>query len=253
VQSLTAVARLATLAAMSEGTKALRAVKLWDAWGGALARSDGDLAALLAAATPRISAKKPATRLRLGLRHRPEHGQLTLDLRVDFGGAPRAELELDGSIHRQNAVIGDASTSEWSAVGFGGKYVELRMIHEGVPKLMDAVYARSTFLPRLPALGEVARIVGLESAIDVALGSAQRIHFEVRQGKDERPAFESMGFALTDDRGAPFTADDEGLWQETHGPNAGWPCGVAWRRDDDIIHNNGTASFGAGARRIFHR
>lgn len=116
---------------------------------------------------------------------------------------------------------------------------------------MDAVYARSTFLPQLPTLGEVARVVGLETAVDVALGSAQQIHSEIRQYKDEGPAFERMGFALTDARGALFT-EDEKKWEDIHGPDAGWPRGVAWRRDDDVILNE-TASFGAGARRIFPR
>lgn len=237
---------------MSEGTKALRAVRLWDTWGRVLARGGDDLAALLADLSLRITARKPATRLRLSLRHQTAAAQLVLELRVDFAGAARAELELDGVVHRQDAVLTGDSTSEWSTVGFGGKYVELRLIHEGVPKLMNAVYARSNFLPPLPALDEVARIVGLETAVDVALGSAQRIHFAIRQHKDERPAYERMGFALTDARGAPFTEDDERRWEELHGPEAGWPRGVAWRRDDAIIVHE-TASFGAGAGRIFPR
>lgn len=235
---------------MSEGTKALRAVRLWDAWGRALARGGGDLAALLADASPRIAARKPATRLRLSLRHPPAHAQLVFELRVDFAGAPQAELELDGVVHRQDVTLPGESTSEWSTVRFGGKYVEFCQLHESVPKLMDAVYARSTFLPQLPTLGEVARVVGLETAVDVALGSAQQVHFEIRQ--HEGPAFERMGFALTDARGTLFTEDDEKRWEDIHGPDAGWPRGVAWRRDDDVILNE-TASFGAGARRIFPR
>ena len=237
---------------MSEGTKALRAVRLWDAWGQVFARGGGDIATLLGDASLRISARKPPTRVRLGLRHAATHGQLVLELRVDFAGAARAELELDGVVHRASAVIDGEGTSEWRAVAFGGKYLELRVIHEGVPKLINAVYARSTFLPQLPALDEVARISALETAVDVALGSAQRIHFEVRQGKDERAAFARMGFELTDASGGPFTDEDEALYQDIHGPNAGWPRGVAWRRGDAMICND-TASFGAGAGPIFRR
>jgi hypothetical protein len=237
---------------MSEGTKALRAVKLWDAWGRALARGTCDLAALVVDDAPRISASKPATRLRVSLRHHAAAAQLTLELRVDFAGAPRAEIEVDGVVHRESAAIDGENSSEWSAVAFGSKYVEFRRIHEAVPKLMDAVYARSTFLPQLPQLTEVARITGLETAVDLALGAAQRVHFELRQGKDERLAFARMDFELTDGRGEPFTDDDEKQWEDRHGPNAGWPRGVAWRRGDDIIAND-TASFGARAGKIFPR
>lgn len=235
---------------MSEGTRALRAVKLWDAWGRVLSRGTCDLAALVVDDAPRISAAKPATRLRLSLRHHAAAAQLLLELRVDFAGAPRAEIEVDGVVHRERAAIHGEHTNEWSAVAFGSKYVEFRRIHEAVPKLMDAVYARSTFLPQLPQLTEVARIVGLETAVDIALGPAQQIHFERRQGKDERLAFVRMGFALSDGRGEPFTEDAEQAWEDRHGPNAGWPRGVAWRRDGDIIAN-GKARFGAAADKIF--
>jgi hypothetical protein len=248
--SLTAGAPLGTLTAMTEGTKGLRAVRLWDTWGRALAGCGGDLAALLADASPRIVAKKPATRLCLRLARPPQHGQLRFELRVDFAGAPRAELEFDGVTHPQSAVFPDDASGEWSSVRFGGKYVEFQHVHESVPRLMDAVYARSTFMPPLPALGDIARIVSLATAVDVALGSAQQIRFECHYGKDEGPAFERMGFERTDARGAPYTEDDLDRWLDRHGPNAGWPRGVAWRRDDDIIDGD-TASFGASAKRLF--
>jgi hypothetical protein len=237
---------------MTGGTRALRAVELWDAWARVIARGGDDLAALLADTSLRISAKKPPTRLRVGLRHTSPSGQLVLELRVDFAGAARAELELDGTVHRANAVIPGDSSGEWSAVEFGGKYLELRRIHEGVPKLMDAVYARSSFLPQLPALADVARILALETAIDVALGPAHRIHFAIRQGKDARAAFTRMSFALTHADGAPFTAADEAMHIDIHGPNAGRPRGVAWRRGDAVITDD-IASFGAGAAKIFRR
>lgn len=237
---------------MTTGTKALRAVTLWDAWGRVFARGGDDLAALLGEASLKVSAKKPPTRLRLGLRHTSTSGLLVLELRIDFAGVARAELELDGVVYRENAVIQGDDTSHWSAVEFGGKYLELRMIHEGVPKLLDAVYARSTFLPQLPALADVARIVALEIGVDTTLGAARRIHFEVRQGKDQRQAFARMNFRLTDADGAPFTADDEAMHQDRRGPNAGWPRGVAWRRDDAVIVDD-RASFGGAADRIFRR
>lgn len=237
---------------MNAGTRALRAVTLWDTWARIFARGGDDLAARLTEAAIRVSAKKPPTRLRLGLRHSSTGGQLVLELRIDFAGAARAELELDGVVHRENAVIRGDDTSHWSAVEFGGKYLELRVIHEGVPKLMNAVYARSTFLPQLPALDDVARIVALEIGVDVTSGTAQRIHFEVRQGKDERAAFARMNFRLTDADGTPFTAADEAMHQDRRGPNAGWPRGVAWRRDDAVIVYD-SASFGAAADRIFRR
>jgi hypothetical protein len=237
---------------VNAGTRALRAVTLWDTWARIFARGGDDLAARLTEAAIRVSAKKPPTRLRLGLRHSSTGGQLVLELRIDFAGAARAELELDGVVHRENAVIRGDDTSHWSAVEFGGKYLELRVIHEGVPKLMNAVYARSTFLPQLPALDDVARIVALEIGVDVTSGAAQRIHFEVRQGKDERAAFARMNFRLTDADGAPFTAADEAMHQDRRGPNAGWPRGVAWRRDDAVIVHD-SASFGAAADRIFRR
>lgn len=41
-------------------------------------------------------------------------------------------------------------------------------------------------------------------------------------------------------------------WYDRHGPNAAWPRGVAWRRDDATIADD-TASFGAAAKRIFPR
>lgn len=248
--SLTARARLATLAAMTEGTRGLRAVKLWDAWGRALARGSCDLAALQVDGAPRISASKPATRLRVSLRHHAAAAQLHLELRLDFAGAPRAEIEVDGVVRRESAAIEGEVVNERSAVAFGGKYLEFRHIHEAVPKLMDAVYARSSFMPQLRLLTDVARIVGLETAVDVALGAAQRIHFDVRQGKDEHIAFGRMGFDLTDGRGEHFTDADWQRWEDRRGPNAGWPRGVAWRRGDAIIVND-TARFGAGALRIF--
>ena len=74
---------------MTEGTKALRAVKLWDAWGRALARGACELATLAVADAPRIAAQRPATRIRLGLSHHPAHAQLTLELRVDFAAAAK--------------------------------------------------------------------------------------------------------------------------------------------------------------------
>lgn len=241
---------LATLAAMSEGTKGLRAVKLWDAWGRALARGSCDLAALQVDGGPRISAGKPATRLRVSLQHHPAAAQLWLELRVDFAGAPRAEVLVDGVVHRERAALGGPGDSEWCALDFGGKYLEFRQVHEAVPRLMDAVYARSDFMPQLRLLTDVARITGLATAVDIALGAAQRIHFERRQGKDERVAFGRMGFDLRDGRGEHFTDADEQAWEDRHGPNAGWPRGVAWRRGDDTIAND-TARFGAGAARIF--
>ncbi|WAS91699.1 hypothetical protein [Nannocystis punicea] len=246
---MTVDARLATLAAMNEGTKGLRAVKLWDAWGQALARG-GDLSALLADGEPRITAGRPPTRLRLGLRHNADAGQLALELRLDFAGAPRAELSHDDVVFRQNGLFGDESI-EWGAVRFGSKYVEFSQIHQGVPKLMDAVYARSTFLPQLRELVDVARISGLGTAVDVALGPAQRIHFQLRHGKDERLAFERMGFDLTDARGAPFTEADEQRLEDRHGPNYEWPRGVAWRREDGAVIDGTTALFGANAKKIF--
>lgn len=66
--------------------------------------------------------------------------------------------------------IARTAAANSGCVAFGGKYLKLRVIHEGVPKLINAVYARSTFLPQLPALDEVARISALETAVDVALG-----------------------------------------------------------------------------------
>ena len=83
------------------------------------------------------------------MRHTATHGQLVLELRVDFAGAARAELELDGVVHRASAVIDGEGTSEWRAVAFGGKYLELRVIHEGVPRLINAVYEGEGFMAQV--------------------------------------------------------------------------------------------------------
>ncbi|MCY1057494.1 hypothetical protein [Nannocystis sp. SCPEA4] len=235
---------------MTEGTKGLRPVRLWEAWGAALARSSEDLEAVLAGQSPQITAQRPATRLRFGLRRTGEGGQLVFELRVDFGGAPRAEVNLDGTVHRQNGIIGEGS-SERASVTFGGKYVEFLLVHESVPRLMDAVYSRSTFMPQLPELLDVARIVTLETAVDVTLGAAQRIYFERRGHKDEEPSFERMGFALTDKRGALVTPEDVASWEARYGPNGAWPSGVAWRRDDGAVIDGTEVTFGANARRLF--
>lgn len=240
---------------MTEGTKGLRAVKLWDTWARALA-SGGDLSAFLAESvpTPKITAARPPNRVRLAIRHGASpSGQLGLELRVDYPGAPKAELELDGVVRRENGLFETDDPAHWSAVEFGRKFVEFRMIHNHVTRLMDAVYGRSTFLPQLPRLVDVARITGLEIGLDADLGSAQRIHFDVRQGKDDREAFGRMDFAPTYADGRPFTEADEDLHFERHGPNATWPRGVAWRRHDGAVIDGYAASFGAEAARIFRR
>ncbi|PCC72953.1 hypothetical protein SAMN02745121_02071 [Nannocystis exedens] len=235
---------------MNEGTKALRPVRMWDAWGTALARCGRDLPALLADASPRITSPRPPTRVRLLLRRGGQHGQVSLELRVDFVGVPRAEVDFDGTVYRENTIIEGKSTSEWSSVEFGRKHVELHVIHEAVPKLMDAVYDRSTFMPKLPALADIARIVALQTAFDMELGAAQRIHFELRYGQDEREAFSRMGFELTYANGVPFTDADEARLEARQGPNYSWPSGVAWRREGAMISGS-TASFGANAAKIF--
>lgn len=233
---------------MHEALKALRAVKLWDAWGAALAGCGGDLAAVLAAGAPRVTARRPARRVRVGLSHGGARGQLRLELRVDFTGAPKAEVDVDGAVHREPGVFGD-ETDEWGAVGFGGKHVEYSVIHQSVPTLMDGVYTRSSFLPRLHRLLDVARVHALETGVDVDLGAAARLHFEPR-GKDERAAYAAMGFALTHPDGRPFTAVDEDRWFAARGPNATMPPGVAWRRGDVTILGT-TVRFGAAARQMF--
>ncbi|MCY1065533.1 hypothetical protein OV090_12205 [Nannocystis sp. RBIL2] len=235
---------------MNEGTKALRAVQMWDAWGTALTRCGRDLPALLAGASPRITSPRPPTRVRLLVRRSGQHGQVSFELRVDFVGVPRAEVEFDGTVYRENTIIEGESSGEWASVEFGRKHVELHQIHAAVPKLMDAVYDRSTFVPKLRALADIARIVALQTAFDVELGAAQRIHFELRYGKDEREAFARMGFELTYANGVPFTDADEARLEARQGPNYSWPSGVAWRRSDATIDGN-TASFGANAAKIF--
>ncbi len=228
--------------------RGLRAVQMWDAWGRAIA-AGGDLTGLIAAADPRIVSPRPVTRVWVRLSHGGLHGQLCLELRVDFAGAPRAERELDGVTRRANAVFPEPTGDEWSSVLFAARHVEFKHLHESVPKLMDAVYARSSFIPRLHGLDEVARVYALATGRDVARGTAHRIAFERRGGQDIAAAYHRMGFALLNGQGLEHTEADQRRWESRRGPNAGWPRDVAWRRGDDCILDN-VVTFGADARRI---
>ncbi|WP_434428353.1 hypothetical protein [Nannocystis pusilla] len=232
-----------------EGTMGLRAAELWHAWGRILAGGGDDLGALLAATSLRVTANKPITRLRLGLSQSSPGGQVVLELRIDFKGATKVELELDGVVYDKESTLSGDRSDAWCRAYFGGKFVEFRVVHENVPELMDAVYARSEFMPELPALAEVARISWLQVGVDAALGAAQRVHFQLRHGIDARAAFAGMDFLPCHADGTPYTDADEDKYRERRGPDAGLPRGVAWRRGDAILTAE-HATFGAHARKI---
>ncbi|MCY1065715.1 hypothetical protein OV090_13130 [Nannocystis sp. RBIL2] len=175
---------------------------------------------------------------------------MVLELRIDFKGTTKAELELDRVVYDERSSLSGDRSDAWCRAVFGGKFVEFRVVHENVPRLMEAVYACSEFMPQLPALAEVADIRWLQFGVDAALGAAQRVHFELHQGKDERTAFDGMDFSLCRADRTPYTDAEEHAWLARRGPDAGLPRGVAWRRDDVVLTAT-CASFGEHAPKIF--